>query len=226
MYKRQIKTYSALDNPGWNGQAQVGFGEIDLADGPQESYSGRLSWGNERFGVVLSGSHFEFEQQADNTEPRYDDQGLRQIRGAKYVTVRETNALSAKLEMLLTPVHRLSFTSLFAEFNDDEQRHEITFDFDEADSGTRDQQSGDLVAVPTRQRFGQGDYSNSTFYNVFAGDHELGRWRGQWQLAYTETEETTNEPLLEQFAADPTLRPSVRIDARTPNMPLLSLIHI
>src|SRR3546814_12369729 len=71
-----IKTYSALDNPGFHGLIDGAYGFVDLGDGPQEQISGRLGWANDTFGIVLAGSHFKFEQQADNSEPRYDATGL------------------------------------------------------------------------------------------------------------------------------------------------------
>jgi hypothetical protein len=77
-----IRTYSPLAHPGFHLQASAGAGYVDLGDGPQRQYSGRASWANDRLGVVLAGSHFLFEQQTDNTEPRFDGVGMSQVRAA------------------------------------------------------------------------------------------------------------------------------------------------
>src|SRR3546814_7159703 len=67
-----IKTYSAMANPGFHGLIDGGYGFVDQGDGPQEQISGRLSWADDMFGITLAGSHMKFEQQTDNSEPRYD----------------------------------------------------------------------------------------------------------------------------------------------------------
>src|SRR5690606_35777842 len=80
-----IKTYSAMANPGFHGLIDGGYGSVDLGDGPQERISGRLSWADDMFGITLAGSHMKFEQQTDNSEPRYDATGLNNLRNAKYI---------------------------------------------------------------------------------------------------------------------------------------------
>ena len=70
-----IKTFSALDKPGFHGYLDLGYGFVDLGDGPQEQAAGRLSYGSDRFGITLAASHNQFEQQTDNWEPRYDTAG-------------------------------------------------------------------------------------------------------------------------------------------------------
>src|SRR3546814_16909831 len=60
--------------------------------------SGRLSWADDMFGITLAGSHMKFEQQTDNSEPRYDATGLNNLSNAKYIIEREINSLSGKLE--------------------------------------------------------------------------------------------------------------------------------
>ncbi|MGQ0528455.1 MAG: TonB-dependent receptor [Panacagrimonas sp.] len=216
-----INTFSALDNPGWNTQLEAGYGYIDLADGPQESYSGRVAWSDGRFGAVVAASHFEFEQQADNAEPAYDATGIRSLRAAKYVTIRETNAYSGKFEFLAAPGHRLSFTSLYTEFKDDELRNQYTFNFAGAASGTRDFDGGDLSGVPIAGLFEEGDYENSTFYNVLRGEHSFKVWQANWQLAYTETEDLTDLPLVAQ-SASASLRPDLSF-VNGPNFPVISI---
>lgn len=217
-----ISTFSALDNPGWDTQLEVGYGFIDLADGPQESYSGRLAWSDGRFGAVFAASHFEFEQQADNAEPAYDATGISALRAAKYVTIRETNAYSGKVEFEAAPGHRLSFTSLYTEFKDDELRNQYTFNFAGAEGGTRDFNAGQLQGVPVQGLFEEGDYENSTFYNVLGGQHEFGVWSGNWQVAYTETEDLTDLPLVAQVASDPALRPDLSFQ-RGSNFPSVTI---
>src|SRR3546814_10710494 len=65
-----IKTYSAMANPGFHGLIDGGYGFVDLGDGPQEQISGRLSWADDMFGITLAGSPMKFEQQTDRKSTR------------------------------------------------------------------------------------------------------------------------------------------------------------
>src|SRR3546814_5889264 len=107
-----IKTYSAMANPGFHGLIDGCYGFVDLGDGPQEQISGRLSWADDMFGITLAGSHMKFEQQTDNSEPRYDATGLNNLRNAKYIIEREINSLSGKLEFSPADGHRNTAISL------------------------------------------------------------------------------------------------------------------
>ncbi|MDX2221268.1 MAG: TonB-dependent receptor [Rhodospirillaceae bacterium] len=222
-----IETFSPLRTPDWSAQVQAGYGTIDLGGGPQQQLAGRVSWANETIGVVLAGSHFEFEQQTDNTEPRYAPvaagSALLNLRTAKYIIVRETNSLSGKVEFAPADGHVVSFNSLYTEFKDDEERNQYTFSYSGARSGTRTATTADLVAVPVQGAFEKGDYFNSTFYNALKGRHEWSDWSASWTAAYTETEDDTDLPLVFQSANNAALRPSMTVDARDGRYPVISL---
>lgn len=220
--RANIRTYSALDNPGLSSMFDAGYGFVDLGDGPQRQYSARVSWADERFGVVLAGSHYMFEQQTDNAEPRYDAVGVREIRNAKYVIERETNSLSAKLEFAPSEAHRLTLSSLYTEFLDYELRNQYTFNF-RGGAGVRDFDSAELATVPLSGAFEEGNYENSTHITVLNGKHELGAWRLGWDLAYTETESITDLPIINQVANDPALRPSLRYTIGPNGLPVIHL---
>lgn len=217
-----IRTYSALDNPGFHALLDGGYGFVDIGDGPQRQLAGRLSWSNDRFGVVLAGSHFMFEQQTSNAEPSYDDTGISSLRTTKYITERETNSLSGKIEFSPADGHRLTATSLYTEFLDHELRNQYTFVFDDG-VGTRGFTSGDLVAVPVENMFSDANYKNTTWINMLRGDHELGAWRTNWTLAYVETETLQDLPAFLQTADDAALRPSLSYRLGEHGLPVLTL---
>ncbi|MDX2142550.1 MAG: TonB-dependent receptor [Rhodospirillaceae bacterium] len=218
-----IETFSPLRNPDWQFLGQGGYGKVDLGDGPQKQLAGRASWANETFGAMIAGSFFEFEQQTDNTEPRYNAGGLASLRTAKYIIVRQTNSLTGKIEFRPSDGHTITFNSLYTEFKDDEERNQYTYTFTGARSGTRGFASGDLVAVPVQGAFEKGDYLTSTFYNVLRGQHEWSSWSGTWDVAYTETEDDTDLPLIFQSAANAALRPSIVYDNSDRRYPLLTI---
>jgi TonB-dependent receptor len=204
-----IKTYSALDNRGFHGLLDGGYGFVDLGDGPQEQIAGRLSWANDMFGIVLAGSHFKFEQQTDNAEPRYDAIGLNNLRNAKYIIERETNSLSGKLEFAPAKGHRISASSLYTEFLDHEQRNQYTLQF-ASGTGTRTKSAGS---------------KNSTSINRLHGEHDFAPWRVGWDLAYVETESATFLPIINQSAANRALRPSVTYTSGEYGLPVISLFE-
>jgi TonB-dependent receptor len=193
-----IRTYSPLDNPGLHLDVNGGLGFVDSGGDDQELVSGRASWANDKIGVVLGGSHFQFTQQTDNAEPRYDAIGISQLRTATYVVTRETNSLSGSIEFEPAPGHRITATSLYSEFIDHETRNQYTFYLGAA-QGTRDFRSGDLNGVEVRGLFQDGRSWRDTFYNVLHGEHELGDdIEVRWDLGYTETEASSDGPLIEQ----------------------------
>lgn len=204
-----IKTYSALDNPGFNALLDVGTGYVDLGKGGQEQLSGRLSWGGDSLGVVVAASHFQFDQQTDNAEPRFDATGVTSLRNAKYEITRETNSLFGRVEYQPNAENRVTLSSLYTEFLDHEERNQYTFSFVGAASGVRTNTTAQLVAVPVTAAWEKGEYKNSTWLTVLRGEHEAMGWKADWNLAYAETQSITDLPIINQSAANRALRPSV-----------------
>ncbi|MGE4321496.1 MAG: TonB-dependent receptor [Sphingobium sp.] len=219
-----IKTYSALDKPGFNGYLDLGYGWVDLGKGPQEQAAGRLSYGSDTFGVTIAASHSMFEQQTDNAEPRYDAAGLmREVRNAKYIIEREINSLSGKIEFRPAPGHHISATSLYTEFLDHEQRNQYTFTFNGPDRTT----SGGTVAnANVVGAFERGEYKTSSFVNILHGDHEFGeRFRASWDAAYVETESRTALPIINQSSTSAALRPDVSYTIGKYNLPVIAVTN-
>lgn len=219
-----IKTFSALDKPGFHGYLDLGYGFVNLGDGPQEQAAGRLSWGSDTFGITVAGSHSQFEQQTDNAEPRYDAAGaLRELRNAKYIIEREINSLSGKIEFRPAPGHHISATSLYTEFLDHEQRNQYTFTFSGPNRTGTDGRVTDANVVGA---FEQGEYKTSSFVNILHGDHELSpRLRASWDAAYVETQSKTDLPIINQLSTNAALRPDVTYTTGKYNLPVLAITN-
>lgn len=214
-----IATYSPLANPGFHAYADIGGGFVDLGDGPVKQYSGKVSWANDTWGFSLIGSHYSFEQQTDNSEPRFDAVGLTQMRFTKYIIERQTESYSARVEYAPSDDHRISLTHLKTEFNDFEQRNWYRFQYDRAYSGTRNFETADLVGVPQDGSFADGVYSNGVWFTVLHGDHRLGAWNLDWDLAYTSTEFNTHYPsVTQQISSGLSSVPSVANTVYLPSM--------
>lgn len=189
-----ITTFSPLDNPGFHGSFDFGDGFVDLGDGPVKQYSGRLSWSNGTWGVSVIGSHYEFTQETNNSEPRFDDIGITQLRIAKYIIRRQTNSYSGKIEYAPNDDNKFTLSHLNTEFNDFEERNQYRFQYDKAWSGTRNFETADLVGVPMDASFEDGVYSNGVSFTDLHGEHDWNGWHADWHLAYTTTEFNTNTP--------------------------------
>lgn len=221
-----LRTFQPFDRMGLSATVDAGIGEMDLGGGKQEQYAARVSWANDTFGVVAAASHYLREQTTDNREFDYDTAGLPTAFDIRnYLVERENNA--AMLGVALRPAdgHTLFARSLYTEFNDDEQRNQYVLQLGGAASGTRGAKSGDLVGVPVRGTFNYGEYRNWNLIHTVGGDHELGGWDATWRINYTETENTTDLPLvLQQYSSSSVaLRPSLSYDLTDANFPIISL---
>ncbi|HEY9234561.1 MULTISPECIES: TonB-dependent receptor [Phenylobacterium] len=190
-----ITTYSPLDNPGFSGAADLGYGFIDMGDGPVKQYSGRLSWANDTWGITLAASNYQFEQHTNNAESRFDDVGITQLRITKYVIERRTQSYSGKVQFAPDDNNRFTLHHLNTEFNDFEERNQYRFQYDKAWSGTRNFETADLIGVPVDSQWEDGIFSNGVSFTDLHGEHTWGGWDVDWRLAYTTTEFNSNIPL-------------------------------
>lgn len=219
-----IKTYSPLSREGWNVDLDLGIGTMELGDGDQERYSGRLSWGGETFGAVVAVSSFSVEQITDNNEMKYDiNKAPTLLDFRNYQLERETNSAMMKLEYAPSEDHTFILSSLYTEFLDHELRNMYQFRVDRARSGTREQTSGELVGVPMRSYMQDGNYLTSTFTNTLGGDHNLSEWQVNWRLNYTETESSVELPIILQDQTNPLQFHSLSYDMSDPKNPQVQL---
>jgi TonB-dependent receptor len=227
-----IKTYSALENPGLHVNADAGVGTVDLGNGPVRSYGGRVSWANDRFGIVVGGSKFNFVQETDNYEPRWDVpsatssiNAVRNVRFAKYIVKRESNGAIGKLEWRVDNDNLIRATALYKEFLDAEQRNQYTFNFNTAASGTRSNTTGNLVAVPVAGLFQDSNYATKEWLYALHGEHKFSDWRVSWDGAYSKSVFEQNLPLISQAtsSASQLLRPSLSFAPGEANVPVITL---
>ncbi|MBB6228472.1 TonB-dependent receptor [Polymorphobacter multimanifer] len=221
-----LKTFSPMDRKGFDVAGDLGYGWMELGGGQQRQASLRVSWSNDKFGVLLAGSHYLRDQITDNREFAYGPDNLPTTFDFRsYILTRENNGLSAGLEFRPAEGHRLFVKGIFTEFNDDEERNQYVFQNSGAFSGTRTASSGDLVGVSVRGTLSDSDYRNRNYLLTLGGDHELGSdWSATWRGNYTKVINTSYIPLLLQNQAlNPFLRPSLTYDRSNPDLPTLSL---
>ena len=219
-----LQTFSAFDRRGLATQGGFGQGEMDLGGGLQEEYSLRGSWSGDQFGVLAAISHYSREQVTDNRETTYDAiSGLpTALDFRNYLVERESNGAIAGLEWRPADGHSLSLKTIFTEFNDNEQRNQYVVQVGSG-IGVRTAESGDLVGVPIRGTANNGFYENSNQISTLGGDHELGAWKLDWRVNYTETDNSTDLPILLSQQLSSSQRFAVRYNRSSPNFPILDI---
>lgn len=219
-----IKTYSPLSRDGWNLDLDAGMGRLELGDGDQERFAGRLSWGGETIGAVIALSSVSAEQTTDNNEMKYAANGVPTLFDFRlYQLTRETNSAMVKLEFAPSDEHQFILSSLYTEFLDHELRNMYQLRADRARSATHAETTGELVGVPVRSYLQDGNYETSTFTNTLGGDHQLQTWKLNWRLNYTETESDVSLPIVLQDQTNPLEMHSFSYDRSNPNMPRVQL---
>ncbi|MBU2587282.1 MAG: TonB-dependent receptor, partial [Alphaproteobacteria bacterium] len=215
-----IRTYSPLDHKGLHVSGDVGRGFVDLGDGTVENYAVRGSWANDSFGISGSFSRFQFEQETDNSEPRFDDIGITQLRLTKYQTLRRTESFSGKVQWQPADSLRLSASYLDTKFKDFELRNQFRFQYNRAFSGTRNFETADLVGVPMDGLFQDGIYENGVKLAVFNADYENDGWEVVGDVAYTKTIFDTTTPLVTMNTSTALGAPTVENAERFPSLQL------
>lgn len=226
-----ILGYQPINNKGFHFSGDVGRGFNDLGNGPVANYAARASWANDSFGISAAYSNFSFEQLTDNSEPRFDDVGLTQLRITKYRIGRETESFSGRLQWEPLNGLRLTGTYLDTKFLDFESRDQLRFQFNRSAPGfptqARNFDNFSIVALPVEAtyqgppRSGEASYTNGVQLAVFNASYENDDWKVVSDLAYARTRFDTDTPLILQTAstrlANPTaatavLLPSVQVD--------------
>ncbi len=218
-----LRTFSPFDAKGFALSGDVGRGEMNLGGGVQEQYALRASWSGDQFGVILAGSHYSREQITDNREFAYDAAGPTILDYRNYRLVRESNGGMFGLEFRPNDDHKLFLKSLYTEFKDNEQRDHYVFQISSALSGTRSLSGGNLVGVPYRGTFNDGYYANSNWVNTLGGDHRLDAWDLEWRFNYTETENSTDLPLILAQQGSALQRTSLTYDRSNAQLPTIAL---
>lgn len=220
-----LRTFSPFERSGFHAYGDVGYGQMDLGEGPQEQAALRGSWSNDTFGVMAAASHYEREQITDNREFSYDaDTGLPEAFDIRnYRVTRSSEAAMLGLAFRPADGHELFFKTLYSNFNDDEERNQYVLELADAASGTIGADSGDLVGVPVTGAFNYGEYRNDNWISTLGGDHHMADWDLTWRINYTETENTTYLPLMRQMWVNPLTSPSLSYDRSNPNLPIIDL---
>lgn len=202
-----INTFDPFDQEGFGAAATVATGQRTLNDGDLERYALRLSYSNEKFGVLAFGNLDKRDRFVDNREFEYADttgngrlDSVTNLDFRQYGGFRENNSYGGKLEYRPDgPIDRIFASSIFYQFADSEERNQYDFDFDPVPLGS----SGDLPVVLTERLLQSGRYESSTLTNTLGVDFEAAGWFVEARLNFTETENFSFLPLAQSIATSP-----------------------
>lgn len=226
-----IVTGSPFDQRGLHVSGDAGYGEMELGDGPQRQFSGRVSWSGDRFGVTAALAHYRRNQTTDNREITWSRDGdmstADDFSFRSYRLERENNAGHFGVEYRPDGGGRIFFDSLYSEFIDREQRNQYDFQLSRALTQSPANRVGDSGFVDGAGYTGTwqyGRYYSDTFANTLGGDHEnVFGWDVAWRLNYTHTDAGINLPLVQQNFLSGTGRLSLAWTGAEAGMPDLDL---
>lgn len=220
-----LRTYSPLSKEGFSLQGDAGLGQMELGEGEQRQGSLRGSWSNDRFGVVLGASHYRREQVTDNREVgAYNGRVPTELDIRNYQLIRENNGAFAGVEFMASPDLILSAKAIFTEFTDIEDRDQYEFRLDRAPGFATSGRGGDLVNVPVRASFNEGEYLTRYDIYTLGADYDANGWDVKARLNYTESENTTYLPLT-QMSTSSSQNVSLNYNFDDPNFPIISLFR-
>jgi len=202
-----IETFKPFDREGLAFSLEAGWGEQELGNVGIDKYNGRISYSNDKFGIVGFASHNkrgritdnrEFELQIDEATGGVIPNNLdfRSYRGD-----REDNAFGGSIEFRPTETTRIYVSSLFSEFIDREERNQFDFDFADDTPGISfvgtpiTPETGYQPVVVVTRLLQASPYHNSTFTNTAGFETTAGSWAIDGSFSYIETENTATLPL-------------------------------
>jgi len=256
-----IITRSAFDYPDLRIALKAGGGLSDKGERLEFEVSGvyanRLRAGDGEVGLVLSGSYFERDMITDNFEtdwvyePRDRRPGDLRIWARrtqyKFYRLKRTNwSVSGRLEWRPSPEHRLSVSSIYTIFTDDEARSAWRLNYDTG-RGQIPNSPLPCPAISPQPPAGTTGYADvctgntpfrgtvygitilhdtrddrprqSIFTNTLAGDHDFGDWDIAWRLNYTRSLDKGDRPSALEYTAPggATNRTTVDYDTSDPD---------
>lgn len=200
-----IKTFDPFDREGLGFSLEAGTGKRDLGNVDIDKLNGRLSWSNEKMGLLVFGSHNLAGRITDNREYKLTEVGngiipdnldFRSYRGD-----REDNAYGGSIAFHPNADTRVFFSSLYSEFIDREERNQFDFDITDghqALTGDTSQPTPDTGYEPlilVTRLLEDGKYTNSTWTNTVGWDFIAHDWNIETRLNYTETQNLADLPI-------------------------------
>lgn len=174
-----IRTFSPSDIEGISGSFDYGFGEQDLGVGDVDRYSGRLSFSNDRFGILVFASETGNEQvttNLDDMDSTFVDGGVipSTIRTNNYLVDYSNEASGATGEFYFGSGGRIFYKYLDTEFLDFEERNQWQIDLRGIENPTPN--TGYAPDARGNRALEYGKYNNTTEVHTLGTDVPIANW--------------------------------------------------
>ena len=214
-----VRTFKPSDIDGWSFSMELGTGEQDLGDGDISKQNARVSYSDDRFGIVLYGSKNRREQVTDNRELEYG--GTKgaltpdEIQFRNYLVEREDEAFGGTIEYYLEDGGRIFFSSLNTEFTDREERNQWNFYLSDGAP-----QQGTVARGSVRRLLEDGEYLNETNVNTIGAEFTFNDW--DIEVSYSDIETVFDTYLPIPYYIGGGQISNVNYDLSDPEEPLLT----
>ncbi|WP_371392944.1 TonB-dependent receptor [Glycocaulis abyssi] len=227
-----LVTRSPFDRPGLRISGQGGLSYNEFGDGNDRRASGTISntFGDGRFGALLSASYSRTDRQVDNIESNWiiEDVGGQDVflvdeqEFKDYDTVRERTALTGSLEFRPDDANRFFLTGSYSRFRDNEFRNTLLVIYDDGDlqpGATNGNATWNDARIEKelRHRIVQNEIATIQI----GGEHLIGGGELDYSLSYSRSEQFN--PRRAQFLFRSSIRPDLSYDFSNADSPALSL---
>lgn len=227
-----LVTRSPFDRPGLSISGQGGFSYNEFGGGNDRRASGTISntFGDGRFGALLSASYSRTDRQVDNIESSWEVETIggqdvfvvEDQEFKDYDTVRERSALTGSLEFRPDDASRFFINGSFSRFRDDEFRNTLIIDYSAGSlqPGATDGNAtwdDSRIEKELRHRIVQNEIATIQF----GGEHILGGGELDYSLSYSRSEQFN--PRRAQFLYRSSIRPTLSYNFANADSPALSL---
>ncbi len=262
-----IRTRSAFDRSGLFVAGKVELGYVELGGGEESNVSLLVSdrFLDDRLGVLIQASHYHRNMVTDNweTDP-YQTAGngrdarpgnetrrwAREFENKAYRLTRENIGGTFKLEYEFDDDNRITVSSIFTKYSDEELRSNYIFRMDngavttaatacpavvapQTTTGFADicngntPQKGTIYGSQITANFNSLESAEYTWTNTLGGEHRWNDWDVNWKLNYTQAEDGLDAPARSSFASPTAVtdRPTVDYDFTDPDNNTVSLFR-
>ena len=193
-----IKTFSPSDVEGFSGSFDYGFGEQDLGGGDVDRYSGRISYSNDAFGILVFASETSNEQVTTNLDDMdwtYTEGGIipSRIRTNNYFVDYGNEASGVTGEFYFGDGGRIFYKYLDTEFLDFEERNQWQIDLRRIENPTPN--TGYAPDARGNRALEYGKYNNTTEVQTLGTDFFIENWNVEIRASDIELKSETWLPL-------------------------------
>ncbi len=224
-----IRTQSALDRDGMTLRASAALGRFQLGDGDNQRASatfGQRFGADRNIGALISASYSKQGRFTDNVETLYFRNGEngpilpQEVQIKDYEGTRRRTGLTGRLDWRINADHQINLIASYSKFTDHEFRDNLIIGMDR--HGSDASQTLGTVRATFDKELRERTYDKSITTLNLGGEHWLGEWKAQWQVAHSAAEKTASPRM--QYIFRSSVRPQMQYDYANPDFPVWTIL--